>query len=208
MFSLRSYNTPVRTADQLSNSNELLINYYDQWVTQSELDVILENDLVPKDGENMETTVEWVTPSNSTTVLSPEQFAKKAFMDAVEAYSFLFVANGEFRKTKLARIVLQNYIQYNPTAIGMSTRREYVLERRVFARSYKHYGPENPVNSVQLFQDILRGTGSIKFSNKFVPDHRTGFKDYQEAAVYARAFLGSKIVEGHQLPSLETMKEA
>jgi hypothetical protein len=228
--------TPLRlpskfSTDSTDTENELLTNYYGYWLTENEVKHILTHELIPTPyGVDK---VKWKRP-NSVVLLSPEKYTERAYIESIEEYPKVFKELKEFHKTTIIQKALKKFIGYDPTAVGMIARRQYVEEQK----TYYHLTGRNSKSVVPietLLEEVEQGH-VLRKSWNFFPEtrNRLPFKSFEyefatwtvlssfvcrsrlivvllderSACYWLRKTLYSKITENISIPTLEQFKQA
>eukprot|EP00124_Ichthyophonus_hoferi_P001824 Ihof_evm5s107 gene=Ihof_evmTU5s107 len=193
--------TPLRT--DTNDTNELLISYCNHWLTLPELQIINAANLMPfPDHEE----VHWMTQDTGTALLSVDQHVCKAYHQAITEFPKVFQA-AETRKTLISKRALAKVIAYNPSAVGLRTRREYVAERKEFERLTK-----NKPDTVPTIGDLLKYMNEgvlLHKSCKFFPSSnlRAPFTTIEECHDLIRRHFETRIAPGFVLPGIDDFKQ-
>ena len=114
----------------------------------------------------------------NTQVLSIKEHVKQAYMESIEHYFHVFRPKKMTRKLRITQNALLKFIEYDPVAVSMVSRRDFYYDRQLSRQT--GLIKENDLISIEsLLQGIKDGTSA--FRSKYFPPtcERAPFTSYE-----------------------------
>jgi hypothetical protein len=180
--------TLKRKHSDVTKQTEKYFKYHGHLVREDELKVILHHNLRPlrmltvkyEHSPNIpqitdDPLVQWERNSN---VLSIKEHVKQAYMESIEHYFHVFRPKKMTRKLTVTHNALLKFIEYDPVAVSMVSRRDFYYDRQL-SQKMGIIKEGDPISIETLLKGIKDGTSA--FRSKYFPPtcERAPFTSYE-----------------------------